>query len=235
MNDQRATGARRDPYVETFDDGPGGWLAWLGPGRNVSPEIRDGVVVSRSPWSVDANHAPPGLGYLHLLAFLITRGELVQDMGRPNRFVDEGYDRDLTNARLTVRLRGEVDRRGAELVLLAQADVPGTRANYVLTGQPFQITSNWSEQTITLVPDPDQWGCLGARHDLSHFYGCGDIADVLRDVNVDLIFVFFPLRIVPLSPVSDIHRGRPHRDYEPNHQYLPTGVVEIDTVRLEYP
>jgi hypothetical protein len=221
MNDQRRSGAGRDPDVETFDDGPGGWLVWPGPGEYVRPEIRDGVLLSRSPWSVDANHAPPGLGYLHLLAFLITRGELVQDVGRPNRFVDEGYDRDLTNARLTVPLRGELEHRGAELVILAQADIPGTRANYVLTGQPFQVTSDWNEQTITLAPEHDQWDCLGARHDLSHFYGCGDIADVLRDVNVDLIFVLFLLRIVPLSSGLDIHRLRPHRDYEPNDQYLP--------------
>jgi hypothetical protein len=235
MNHQGVAVPRRTPYVETFDDGPGGWLAWAGPGRNVAPEIRDGVLVSRSPWSVDANHAPPGLGYLHLLAFLITRAELVQDAGRPNRFVADGYDRDLTNAQLTVRLRGEVEQRGAELVLLAQADVPGTRANYVLTGQPFRITPTWSEQTITLAPDPAQWGCLGARHDLVHYYGCGDIADVLHDVNVDLIFVFFPLQIVPLAPVADPHLLRPHRDYEPDPRYLPAGQVEIDTVRLDYP
>jgi hypothetical protein len=235
MNYQHSAVPRRTPYVETFDNGPGGWLAWKGPGMNVLPEIQDGVLLSRSPWGVDANHAPPGLGYLHLLTFLITRSELVQDIGRPNRFVDEGYDRDLTNARLSVRLRSEVERRDAELVLLAQADVPGTRANYVLTGQPFQITPTWTEQTITLVPDSDQWACLGARYDLGHFYGCRDIADVLRDVNVDLIFVFFPLQIVPLSPVPDLHRVRPHRDFEPDPRYLPTGEVEIDTIRLDYP
>jgi hypothetical protein len=226
---------RRTPYVETFDDGPGGWLAWERPGVNVLPEIHNGVITSRSPWGVDANHAPPGLGYLHLLAFLITRASLVLDQGRPNRFVDEGYSRDLKNARLTVRLRGKVEQRGAELVLLAQADIPGTRANYVLTGQPFRIAPDWSEQTVILAPDADQWACLGARHDRSHIYGCGDIGVLLHDVNVDLIFVLFPLHIVPVQPVTDVDRLRPHREYEPDHHYLPEGEILIDTVRLEYP
>ena len=52
-------------YVTTFDDGPGGWV-----GRKVALEVADGIAISRSPWWVDANHAPPGGGYLHLLYIL---------------------------------------------------------------------------------------------------------------------------------------------------------------------
>ena len=225
---------RRTLYEETFDRGAGGWCAWK-PGHCLPPEIRDGVFFTRSPWWVDPNHAPPGAGYLHLLAAIFTRSELVPDEGRPNRFVEGGYRRDFTDARVTIRVRGDVDLRGAEMVLLAQADVPGTRANYVLSGQPFQITPEWSEQTVTLTPDPAQWVCLGAHRDLTHVYGCGVIADVLRDVNYDIIFLLFPLQIVPIGQVHDMHGRRTHRDYEVDYRYLPEGEIQIDTVRIEYP
>jgi hypothetical protein len=225
---------RRTAYEETFDQGSGGWFAWK-PGVAVPPEIRDGVFYTRSPWWVDPNHAPPGAGYLHLLAYLHTRADLVGDDGWPNRFVEEGHSRDLTDARLTVRMRGDVELRGAALTLLAQAELPHTTANYVLTGQPFAITPAWSEQTITLAPDPAQWVCLGAHEERADVYGCGDIGDVLRDVNVDLILVLFPLRIVPVGQVEDIHRLRTHRDYEVDYAHLPAGEVQFDTIRIEYP
>ena len=250
---------RRTPYVETFDDGHGGWFAWTPAAEmpspsdesTIPPEIRDGAYVSTSPWWVDSNHAPPGAGYLHLLAFLLTKGEHVPDMGWPNRFVEGGFSRDLRGARLTLRLRGDVDLRGAELVLLAQAAVPGTTANLVLTGQPIPITPDWRDRMIELSTDPSQWTCLGARHDLEEYYGCAEPHDVLRDVNIDLILVLFPLRIVPTTPVEDIHLGRPHhrltheplrsgtrpRDpgYEVDWSTLPEGRIEFDTIRIEYP
>jgi hypothetical protein len=246
------------PYVETFDGGGGGWFAWVPAAEMPSPSdestippvIRDGALVTSSPWFVDSNHASPGAGYLHLLAFLLTKAENVPAIGWPNRFVEGGYSRDMRNARLTVRLRGEVNLRGAQLVLLAQAAVPGTTANLVLTGQPIEITRDWSEQSITLTPDPVEWTCLGARHDLQNYYGCAEPEEVLRDVNVDLIFILFPLQVVPTTPVADIHRGRPHHrvtqaalrqgrpadpGYEVDWSYLPDGHIEFDTVRIDYP
>ena len=223
---------RRTPYVETFDDGPGGWAAW-GLGGDTLPEVRNGILFTRSPWRVDANHAPPGAGYLHLLAFLRTRADVLRVPG-PNRFVDGEYSRDLTNARITVRLRGEVDLRGTRLLLLAQADVPGTRTNFVLTGQPFQVTPEWSESTVTLTPDPAHWVCLGARHDRTQVYGQGRIDQVLRDLNVDIDFVLFPLRVVPTQPVDDVDLRLPHRDYEADRRYLPEGEIQFDTVRIDY-
>jgi hypothetical protein len=250
---------RRTPYVETFDDGSGGWFTWKpapempspSDESSIPPEIRDGVLVTRSPWWVDSNHAPPGAGYLHLLAYLLTNGAHIPPKGWPNRFVEGGYSRDLRDAVLNVRLRGEVTLRGAELVLLAQATLPKTTANLVLTGQPIPIEPAWADRTITLSPDPDQWTCLGARHDLGAYYGCAEPEDVLRDVNVDLILVLFPLQIVPTEPVADIHLGRPHRrvtqealrsgtrprdpGYDVDWAFLPDGWVEIDTVRIDYP
>ena len=249
---------RRTPYVETFDDGGGGWFAWIpapempspSDESTIAPRVRDGALISQSPWFVDSNHAPPGAGYLHLLAFLLTKAENIPPKAWPNRFVEGGYSRDLRNTQMTVRLRGEVEMRGANLVLLAQAAVPGTTANLVLTGQPLTVTQDWSEQTIVLRPDPTDWTCLGARHDLQGYYGCAEPEDVLRDVNVDLILVLFPLEIVPTQPVEDIHVGRAHyrvtqaalRDgrpadpgYEVDWSYLPSGRIELDTIRIDYP
>ncbi|MSP13059.1 MAG: hypothetical protein EXR62_08880 [Chloroflexi bacterium] len=226
----------RTTYVETFDNGPRGWTAW-GTG-NMVPKIQDGAIISRSPWRVDPNHCSPGGGYLHLLTYIITNPllfseEMAAKVG-PNRFIEEGKDRNLTNARITVRMRGEVDAKGAKLVLLAQADVPGTRTNWVMTGQTFNITPEWSDQTITLVPDPSQWLCLGSRHDLTHVYGYGDIVEVLKNVDVDLILVFHPLKIVSLKEGVDVDYMRTHRDYEPDYRYLPSGYVMFDTITIEY-
>ena len=50
-------------YRETFDNGAGGWVADL----SSRLPVWDGVAYCHSPWSIDANHAPPGAGYLHLL------------------------------------------------------------------------------------------------------------------------------------------------------------------------
>ena len=38
-------------YIETFDDGPGGWFGWVDNARGPRAlEIRDGSAISRSPW-----------------------------------------------------------------------------------------------------------------------------------------------------------------------------------------
>lgn len=232
----------RTVYLETFDQGPGGWLGWCvnGPGLNRLP-IRDSATVSCGPWWIDANHAPPGAGYLHLLYVLHTApihdptGRIPVCGGR-NRFIEGGYSRNLTNAEITVRVRGEVELRGAQMVLLVQAELPHTTVNQVLTGQPIQITSDWTEQTLHLTPDPEQWRCMGARHNLHNVYGCDDIDKVLKDVNLDIIFVLFPLDVVPLGPISD----DPHRllaavDYPVDPSRLPEGCVWLDQVEIRYP
>lgn len=207
---------RRTPHVETFDDGPGGWLAWRPGSRTPSrleecsivPEIQAGAFMSRSPWFVHSNHAPPGAGYLHVLAFLLTHPDDVPAHGRPNHFTDGGFSRDLRNARLTVRLRGQVDRCGSDLLLLVQARLATTTANYILTVQPFHIRPEWTEETVTLSTNPTEWTCLGARHELLDYYCCGDIVDVLSDVNVD---------------------------YDIKWDVLPWGWIEFDIIRIDYP
>ena len=239
-------------YIETFDNGPSGWLAWERPLKPVTPEVRNGALVSRSPWSVDSNHAPPGAGYLHLLFILLTSYppgfsgvyKEVQAASGRNRFVEDGFSRDLRNAKLCMRLKGEVNLRGAQLVLLAQGNIARDKqgnvdwehrnvVNQALTAQPFQITPEWSEQTITLAPDQKQWTQLGSHEDAG--YGRGPIEDLLRDVNYDLIFILFPLDVRPITPVQgDYHRLRPGRDYEIDRSRLPEGFVMLDEVRIEF-
>ena len=228
----------RTPYVETFDNGPGGWCAWGT--ASYLPELNEGAFVTRSPWRVDPNHCAPGAGYLHLLAYLYTHADYYSDEVAAevgvNNFLAEGKDRNLTNARMTVRLRGNVDLKGAKLTLWVQADVGDTRPNFALTGQSLTVTPDWSEQTLLLSDDPAQWTCVGGRHDKQELYGYGDIRDALLDVNCDLILVMFPLTVVPIGiPMEMKDHLRTHRDYEPDYTYLPEGFVEFDTIQIEYP
>jgi len=227
-------------YIETFEEGTGGWVGWNAEGA-FPVEAQNGVAISRSPWWVDYNHAPPGGGYLHLLFVMYTTrepelGEEYKGLAAPNSFLTGGFPTDFTNAKLTARLRGEVELWGAELMLLVQAKVGDFALNHVLVGQPFRVTPEWSEQTITLAPDLGQWKCLGSRHDRMDFYSWGDVADVLRDLDGDIIFVFHPLDVVPAQPLDgDPHRLRADRDYLVDRTRLPEGCVMLDEVRIEFP
>ena len=117
-----------------------------------------------------------------------------------------------------------------------QATTAKTTANFALTGQPFKITREWSEQTVTLAPDPKQWTCLGARHDMQNEYGCDDIAKVLADVNMDIVFMLLPVKVVPAcGGIKDINIPRAVKDYPVDQQYLPKGLVMFDTIKIEYP
>ncbi|NQU12200.1 hypothetical protein HQ590_15505 [bacterium] len=227
-------------YRETFDHGPGGWYGWDGNEKGYRPlAVQDGVAVTRSPWWIDYNHAPPGAGYLHMLFSLNTKGpfgEHLQEVGGPNGFVASGCPRDLTNARLTARLKGELTENGARVTLLVQAAGGDLISGWLLTGQPFRVTPEWSDQTVTLVPDESQWRCLGARHDRTDFYGRLPLATVLQDVNVNIMFVLFPLTIAPMGPLAgDPHQLRPERDYPVWRSRLPEGYIELDTVNIELP
>jgi hypothetical protein len=227
-------------YVEAFDDGPGGWYGWISNASGPKPlEIRDSCAVSRSPWWIDYNHAPPGAGYLHLLYMLNTGGkpgEHQREVEGVNRFTKGGFPRDFANSRLTLRSRGELEDKGARLVLLCQAVQGGICSGWLLTGQPFGVTPDWSEQTATLVLDPEQWTCLGSRHDRTDSYGVLPLPVVLGDVNTDILLVLHPLEIAPMGPLAgDPHRLRPERDYPVWRSRLPEGYVLLDEVRIDYP
>ena len=230
----------KQTYRETFEKGAGGWIAWLGPNQPAPAVIENGALVSRSPWGVDANHAPPGGGYLHLLFILHTAhqpnpGESYGPLLGGNRFIEGGYPRDFRNARLTLRLKGEVDLQGAELRLHCQSRVGDKAINFVMTSQSFAVTPDWSEQTITLAPDPEQWLCLGARHDLTDVYGWGEIEDVLKDVDIDIILLLHPLRIVPQTAQPDgPHSRRAQIDYPVDRSHLPSGEIRLSEVRIDF-
>ena len=127
-------------YRETFDDGPGGWYGFISNHEGMKPlEWQPGSVTSRSPWWIDYNHAPPGAGYMHMVLTLNTRGpetESIKDAAGPNRFVAGGFPTNFCDARLTVRTRGELLTRGADLVLLVQGNVEG-----IISGGPRSPTN----------------------------------------------------------------------------------------------
>jgi hypothetical protein len=226
-------------YVETFDRGPGGWFGVV---DNFQPPkrllIQNGVAASYGPWWVDYNHAPPGAGYLQLLMGLPTRGpfgESLREVSCPNHFVEQRFPTDFTNATLTLRLRGELELRGAEVVLLIQGSHTGVTAGWLLTGQPIRVSREWSEQTVLLSPDRRQWTPLGSRHDRTDMYGTVDLETVLADVNVNIYLVLFPVTVVPLGELAgDPHRLRPGRDYPIWTSKLPDGYVLFDTVTIRF-
>lgn len=226
-------------YRETFDDGPGGWYGWASNAAGPKPlEVRESCAISRSPWWIDYNHAPPGAGYMHLPYILNTRGkagEHHREVAGENRFIAGNYPADFRDARLTVRLKGELEAKGTHFLLLCQAVQGGLCSGWLLTGQPFHVTADWSEQTVTAVPDAAQWTCLGSRHDRADFYGRIPLETVLGEVNIDILLVLHPLEVVPMGPGKvDPHRQRPEKDYPVWRSRLPEGYVMLDEVRIEF-
>jgi hypothetical protein len=227
-------------YVETFDHGPGGWFGWTSNAAGPKPlEIRESCAVSRSPWWIDYNHAPPGAGYLHLLYMLFTRGaagEHQREVAGANHYIAGGFGTDFTQARVTLRLKGELIARGAQLHLLCQGVHDGICSGWLLTGQAFEVTSDWSEQTVVCDPDEQQWTCLGTRHDRSDSYGTIPLARVLGDTNTDILLVLHPLDVAPMGPIAgEPHVLRPERDYPVWRGRLPEGYVMLDEVQIEFP
>ena len=130
-------------YLETFDQHTGGWWGWGGNHLGLQPLVREnGVVTSRSPWWIDYNHAPPGAGYIHMLYSLNLRGPFSdhhKEIAGPNPFAEQKYPLDFTHARVSVRVRGELELKGAQLVLLVQGRVGETVSGWLLTGQPIAV------------------------------------------------------------------------------------------------
>ena len=59
---------------------------------------------------------------------LVTRGAAggaMREIAGPNRFVGGNYPTNFTNARITLRLRGEVEAAGTRLTVLLQGSVDG--------------------------------------------------------------------------------------------------------------
>lgn len=226
-------------YIETFDNGPGGWFGWIDNARGPKPlEHRDGCVTSRSPWWIDYNHAPPGAGYMHLLFMLLTSGspgEHQREVSGENRFTQGRFGTNFTNAEFTLRLKGELLARDTQLLLLCQGVHQGICTGWLLTGQPITVTSDWTEQRIVAVDDESAWTCLGSRHDRADYYGRTPLKTVLSDVNADILLVLFPLDIGPMGPIGgDPHQLRPEKDYPVWRSRLPEGYVMLDEIRIQF-
>ncbi len=228
-------------YREDFDNGPAGWLTWLnntdGAGQ---AEAAAGALIARLPCWVDYLHAPPGAGYLHILFFLHTAihppfpGRWLE-LGAGNPFLAGKFPTDFRNALLRLRVRGQLEAKGARLVLHIQSKAGEKYVNFALTRQPIRITPEWSEQTLHLRPDPAEWTCLGARHD-REWLGTGEIEPVLAGVNRDIHFSLFPLDIAPAAPIDgDPHLLKAGEDYPVDESRLPRGTVEMDWVEIRFP
>ena len=227
-------------YIETFDEDAGGWFGWISNSEGPKPlEIQKSCAISRSPWWIDYNHAPPGAGYMHLLYMLFTAGaasEHYRETAGPNRYVAGGFGTDFSGARITLRLRGDLLARGTQLHLLCQGVHDGICTGWLLTGQAFEVTSDWSDQTVVCTPDEQQWTCMGSRHDRTDSYGQTPLLTVLGDTSTDILLVLFPLEIVPMGPDAvDHHTLRPEQDYPVWRSHLPEGYVQLDEVCIEFP
>ncbi len=228
------------PYIETFDDGPGGWVRVV---DNIMPPaalpVRDGALWSYSPWWVDYNHAPPGAGYLQLLMCLNTKGpfgETLKEVQGENRFATGGYSRNLTNAKISVRLKGELEAAGTNICVLIQGSQDGKVTGWIYTGQTFSVSPDYTEQSVTLVPDESKWACLGARQGRQDYYGRTPLERILSDVNVNLYLLLFPVKPKPMGPLTgDPHLLRAGKDYPVWPSSIAQGYVAVDTIRIDWP
>lgn len=226
-------------YVEDFDEGPGGWIKVVDNWHVPAPlPVRDGALWCYGPWWVDYNHAPPGGGYLQLLACLMTRGpigEVPREVGGRNKFVIDRLPTNFTGARVTVRLKGELEPANARVCLLIQGVQDGICAGWAFTGQPIAVTREYTETTVTLDPDPTQWTPLGSRHDRKETYGVKPLARILADVNVNVYLIFFPVHPKPMGPIDgDPHLLRAGHDYPIWPSSVTQGYVAIDKIQMEF-
>ena len=213
-------------FVEDFSESQAGFYGWRGNQEGAKkleylPHEDGGAVLSRSPWWIDYNHAPndkgAGAGYLHMVYTFQLRGESMGESyaeygGGPggnehtNAFVRDRYPTDWRDAKLTVRLRGEVQQtNGASLCLLIQSVVDGICSGYILASQPIPITAEYSETTITCFDDESKWTALGSRHDRTATYGVKPFQDVISDINTNILLIFFPLDVQPVAALWPPH------------------------------
>jgi len=229
-------------YRETFDHGPGGWISSFDNSGNhdslKSLGWKKGRMITRSPWWVDYNHAPPGAGYLHMLFTLNTKGpfgEQMKEVGGENHFVDGKYSRDFRGAKLTLRLRGELLTRGAHVTLLVQSRVGEICTGWLLTSRPFKVGKQWKEQSAVLSVNEKKWTPLGGRYNRLDYYNVRPLESALKDLNTNIMLVMFPLDVRPMGPLNGHpHRLRAGKDYPVWTGHLPEGYIELDTVKIEF-
>ena len=159
-----------------------------------------------------------------------------------NRLVRDGFPSDFTDVRLSLRLRGELDLRGAQVFFQIWGDVDGISSGYTLISQPINVTKDWSTQTIVCNPDPTQWLSMGGRHDRSaprqpfpQTYGNQGLQQTLKSCE-DVMLVLFPIDVQPMGNVDgDPNELRPQVDYPVWRHKLPEGYVSLAKVEIEWP
>ena len=196
-------------YAADFAAEPGGgWLTYRGTGTSCEPLVvmtdDSGQRSARSqgPWWLDANHAPLGLGYLHLLAFAYHL-DWSEDGRIPG--LGPGKPLDLRNATVVIRWRPTELQLPPEarLNLWFQTQLPAVTpldsklVNYLFTGQTLQVagtTEGWRETRLQLTADDRQYACLGSNQFRTNTYSCEwSPTQALREWNVNLgIVAFFP-------------------------------------------
>ena len=112
----------------------------------------------------------------------------------------------------------------------------GIVSGWALTGRPFKVTNDWTEQTVSVPGERGQWTSLGSRHDRRDTYGEHPLESVISNVNCNVLFILFPLDVRPMGPIpGDPHILRAGREYPVWTSRLPEGYVELDTVKIEFP
>lgn len=185
----------------------------------------NGYAVSSAPWWVDPNHAPPGAGYLNLVAvgyYEGWRGESGEVQA-----LSSGKPLDLRNADVSVRWRAPTLALAPNSKLVfwfqTRAFDPVTAqiryVNYALTGQPLvakKDDATWQTVNLKLRTDPTQWTCLGSSTSRAATYGCArSIDEALANFEADLGFVI-------VSPDESSSQGN-------------TGAVEFDAFSMLIP
>lgn len=207
-----------------------GWFTYVdeNAGCEDVPVVRDSTgrttyAVSSSPWWLDTNHAAPGLGYLHLVAFAFHEQFSIDGIVKSPR---AGTPIDLRHGRVTIRWRAPnlTLPAAARLLFWFQTAIdPGTGTgrrfiNHVLSSQPLRARSGtqWQTDVLELNPDPANYACLGSQPEKVDLYGCDiDPTTALAHWNVDLGFVLlFP---------------------EASQSASINGAVEIDRVAIDIP
>jgi hypothetical protein len=170
------------------------------------------MMVLASPWWLDNNHAPPGAGFLNLLANTF--------MGKAAGPADPSSALDLTNGLFVFSLQTEnLNLRGGQVLFWFQVVSPnGTYTNYALFGAPIYQGSSvmqTDETYVYLSTDPGMWKCLGSADARSDTYGCSvSFQDAIKNVNND-----FGLIVMPASS-------------DPDPVVQPSGKILIRSMKL---
>lgn len=167
------------------------WKSWRGQNAcTIVAPVENGMMILQSPWWLDNNHAPPGAGFLNLLAYTY--------MGKPERPADPSSALDLTNGLFVASLQtDDLNLRGSQVLFWFQVLSPnGKSTNYALSGSPVLGNSTVpqsGEIYLNLPTDPKMWQCLGSSTSSQDSYDCSvPFEDAIKNVNNDYGLIIMP-------------------------------------------